>query len=402
MADACDGSLELSQRTLARGWNQAKVGLDIMINRTPIHAFRDRRPHQTALLICLIGIVLAGGCGKPPAADGQYGDFPVTAVVAPAKVMVLEDKISLVGSLNAINAVDLVSEIDARVEEILFDEGEAVQQGDVLFRLEQRKLSATVAQTTARYKLARTNLERAASLLQRQTISQQDYDQAAAEFEAIEASLELEKERLADATLIAPFSGMLGEHFVSRGQFTTRGQLLASLVSIDPIEVEFYVPERYCGQLKTGQSIDISVEAYPGQRFDGLITFISPKVDLASRTVLVKARLSNPEAVLKPGMFGNLELVFTLVEDALVIPEAALQFNRDQASVVLMDGDGKAVFRDVEVGARLPGYAQIVSGLIEGDQVVVEGYQKMRPGSAILISDESDRFPANRSVQTGA
>jgi multidrug efflux pump subunit AcrA (membrane-fusion protein) len=101
-------------------------------------------------------------------------------------------------------------------------------------------------------------------------------------------------------------------------------------------------------------------------------------------------------------MFGNLELVFTLVEDALVIPEAALQFNRDQASVVLMDGDGKAVFRDVEVGARLPGYAQIVSGLIEGDQVVVEGYQKMRPGSAILISNESDRFPADTSVQTGA
>lgn len=355
---------------------------------------------SSVTVVGLLALLCLAGCGKPPAGDGAYGDFPVTAVVATAQTRVLEDKISLVGSLNAIDAVDLVSEVDARVEDILFEEGQPVEKGDVLIRFDDRKLAAAVAQTTARYNLARTNLDRAASLLERQTISQQDYDQAAAEFDAIRAVLELEKERLSDATLVAPFAGILSEHSVSRGQYTSRGQLLASLVSIQPIEVAFHVPERYCGQLALGQGIAISVEAYPEKAFSGNIAFISPQVDLASRTVLVKARLDNGAGLLKPGMFGSLELVFTAEEQALVIPEAALQYNRDQASVVIMDAEDKAVFREVSVGTRLAGFAQILSGLKEGDRVVVEGYQKMRPGSTILISPESSRFekPA-RSAQ---
>lgn len=339
----------------------------------------------------LLGLSFLAGCGKPPSGSGDYGDFPVTAVVATAHTRILEDKISLVGSLHAIDTVDLVSEIDARIVDIHFEEGQPVQKGDVLIRFDDRKLAASLAQTSARYNLAKTNLERAVSLLERQTISQQDYDQAAAEFDAIRALLELEKERLADATLIAPFTGILSEHSVSRGQFTTRGQLLGTLVSIHPIEVAFHVPERYCGQLATGQVISISVAAYPDNAFSGTIAFISPEVDVDSRTVRVKARLDNTGALLKPGMFGSLELIFTAEEAALVIPEAALQYNRDQASVVVRDSDGRAAFRNVEVGTRLAGYAQILKGLAEGEQVVVEGYQKMRPGSAILISAESSR-----------
>jgi membrane fusion protein (multidrug efflux system) len=367
-------------------------------------AIAFRRTH-TRLLILISGGCIGSfmtGCGKPPAADGQYGDFPVNAVVAPVERILLEDKIALVGSLNAIDSVDIVSEVDARIEEILFDEGEQVSAGDVLIRFDDRKLSAALSQTRARFELARTNLERAASLLERETITQQDYDQAAAEFEALEAVLELERQRLDDTIIRAPFSGVLSEHSVSRGQYLTRGQRLTSVVSINPIEVAFFVPERYSGQIALRQSIAVTVEAYPDEAFEGKIAFIAPEVDRQTRTVLVKARLDNTDGRLKPGMFGSLNLVFTVMKDALAIPEAAVQYNRDQASVVVMDAEGKAAFRNVTVGERLAGFARITEGLEQGERVVVEGFQKMRPGSTILISAESNRFGLEASSQPGA
>lgn len=366
------------------------------------NALEDAKQARALSLSVLALLALTAGCGKPPPTEGAYGDFPVAAVVAPVERIVLEDKISLVGSLSAIDSVDLLSEVDARVEDIFFDEGQSVKKGQRLIRFDDSKLAANLAQTEARFNLAKTSLDRAASLLERQTISQQDYDQAAAEFDALEALLNLEKERLSDTLISAPFDGVLSEHSVSRGQYLSRGQFLATLVSIDPIEVDFNVPERYCGQLAIGQTIQIKVEAYPDTTFEGPIAFIAPRVDRESRTVLVKARLDNPQARLKPGMFGNLELVFTAESNALAIPEAAIQYNRDQASVVVMEADGKAAFRQVEVGTRLSGYAQIISGLKEGERVVVEGYQKMRPGSSILISAESSRFGIETDSESDA
>jgi membrane fusion protein (multidrug efflux system) len=340
----------------------------------------------------ILPVLLLAACGKPPAGGGPGGDFPVSAVVAPVEERALEEKIFLVGSLEAIEEVALVSEIDAAVTGIPFAEGETVSEGEVLIRLDDRKLKASVAEMEARYNLARANVERSATLLERNTISRQEYDQAEAEFDSAKAMLDLARERLDDATIAAPFDGTMTERLVSLGQYLTRGQPLASLVMTDPIEVAFNIPERYIGQLRTGQEIEISVEAFPGQAFAGEVTFISPRVNVESRTVLLKARLPNPDGALKPGMFGNLELIFQVRDAALVIPEAAISFAGDQASVVVMDSEGKAAFRQVSVGTRLEGSAEITSGLKGGERVVVEGFQKMRPGSTILISDESRRY----------
>ena len=185
---------------------------------------------------------------------------------------------------------------------------------------------------------------------------------------------------------------MMTERLVSLGQFTTRGEKLASLVETDPLEVAFNVPERYIGQLKMDQRIEISVEAWPGQMFSGNVVFISPKVDRASRTVLVKARIANPDMQLKPGMFGKIELIFKARDAALVIPEAAISYSNDDASVVVMNKEGVAEFRPVKVGIRLAGGAEIIEGLEAGERVVVEGFQKMGPGTPISISPESSRY----------
>ncbi|MFO7725167.1 MAG: efflux RND transporter periplasmic adaptor subunit [Oceanipulchritudo sp.] len=340
------------------------------------------------LAAALSGLLL-GGCGKPPANENQGGDFPVTAVIAPVEERVLEEKIFLVGSLEAIEEVELISEVDAPVTDILFEEGEPVEPDDTLIRLDDRKLKASVAEMKARYDLAQANVERSKTLLERNTISQQEFDQALAEFDSAKAILDLARERLQDATIHAPFKGVMTERLISRGQYMTRGQPLASLVTTDPIEVEFNIPERYIGQLRLDQRIEITVEAWPEKRFAGKVSFISPRVDRNSRTILLKARIPNPDGHLKPGMFGSLELIFRVREAALVIPEASISYTGDQASVVVMNDEGKAEFRQIVVGTRLSGDAEVTEGLDEGERVVVEGFQKMRPDSTILISEES-------------
>ena len=344
--------------------------------------------------------ILFTACSQSDSGGGQ-GAFPVSAVVAPVEQRALEDKIFLVGSLEAIEEVDLISEVDARIVEINFREGEPVREGQLLIRLDDRKLKANVAEMRARFNLAKANLERSATLLERETISQQDYDQARAEYDAAQALLDLSEEELEDAAIQAPFAGVMTERMVSLGQFTTRGQLLGSLVVMNPIEVEFNAPERYIAQIEMDQRIEITVESFPGETFQGEVVFISPRVDRDTRTVLVKAELQNPDHRLKPGMFGNLELIFKAREAALIIPEAAISYANDQASVVVMTPEKKAAFRNVDVGIRLAGEAEILNGLEENERVVVEGWQKMRPDSLIQISIESKKFGINPESPNG-
>ncbi|MGC9452118.1 MAG: efflux RND transporter periplasmic adaptor subunit [Oceanipulchritudo sp.] len=344
------------------------------------------------LFFLLAGLLALPGCGEKQENKAAGGGYPVSAVVAPVEKTALEEKIFLVGSLEAIDEVDLISEVDARVVELNFEEGETVQKGQLLIQLDARKLEASLAEMRSRYQLAKTDLDRAAILLERETISEQDYDQAEAEFDAARALLDLAEERLEDATIRAPFDGIMTERLISPGQYTSRGQKLASLVQMHPLDVEFNVPERYIGQLESGQRIEIGVEAYPEEAFEGEVVFISPRVDRASRTVLVKARVGNVDRRLKPGMFGNLELIFQARGEALVIPEAAISYTGDKATVVVMNAEGKAEFRPVEVGIRLAGKAEILSGLETGERVVVEGFQKMGPGTTVQVSIESRRY----------
>lgn len=337
-------------------------------------------------------VLLVAGCDRPSGGGGGQGDFSVSGVIAPVEERTLEEKIFLVGSLEAIEAIELVSEVDARVKEIHFVEGAPVGEGDLLIQLDARKLAAAVAEMQARYNLAKANLERSRTLLNRETISIQDFEQSEAEFDSATALLDLANELLDDASIRAPFDGVMTERLISLGQFMSRGQTLASLVAVDPLEVQFNVPERYISQLRMGQLIEFGVEAYPGEYFSGEVVFLSPRVDRESRTVLVKAEIPNRDQRLKPGMFGRIELVFKAREKALVIPEAAISYANDDASVVVMDSEDKAQFRQVQVGFRLAGQVEIVSGLQAGERVVVEGYQKMRPGSSIRISADSRRY----------
>lgn len=337
--------------------------------------------------------LLLSGCGKPPSSGGPPpGDFPVQAVVAPVKREVINEKITLVADIRSNEEILIRSEIDGRISEIGFEEGMKVDSGQLLFQIDDAKLQAQLDNAQASLKFSLSDFQRKERLLKSKAISEQEFDRARTAVQNAEASVALAREEVRDSEIKAPFEGVMTERMVSPGQFVSRGQELSSLVQIDPLEANFSVPEKYIGQLALGQEIKVTSVAYPEEIFEGEVSFISPRLDESSRTILVKALVQNNQRLLRPGMFGNMQLIFRSRDGVLTIPEAAISYRRDQASVFVRNAEGKAEPREVKVGLRVEGAAEILSGLVEDEQVVVEGFQKMGPGTTIIVSPESTRY----------
>ena len=335
--------------------------------------------------LCLIG----SGCGQKKGNDmaAKMAGMAVNVVAVEAKKQSIEDKISLVGTMAANESVEIKSEIDGAVEEIKFEEGQKVEKGQLLIAVDKSKLEASLAQAEANLKLAETTGKRYQSLIESQAISKQEFDQAQGSLEAAKASADLVRAELRDATIEASFDGVMGQRLVSIGQFITKGTSLTFLINQDPMKAEFHIPEKYLGQLKEKQTIEISVAAYPKEIFKGEVYFIDPQVDAITRTALVKARVPNPDGKLRVGMFANLDLIVSVREDAIVIPETALIPKDEDVSVFVIDAEGKAQPRPVKVGIRMAGSIEITSGLAAGEKVITEGFQKIGPGSKVTPRD---------------
>ena len=341
--------------------------------------------------LLLAAIVLyAIGCGKPASVQHQgMGDFPVSAVVARAKEETVEERLELVATLSAKDEVTLVSELDATVQEISFAEGAAMQQGDVLFRLNEIRAGAQLEAAEADLRLSEMTLSRSTELLEKETISQQEFDEADADFRNKKAALTLARDEYAKTVIRAPLTGIAGEREVSIGQFVQRGETLVSLVSVDPIHVVFDVPERYIGKLRAGLPIQFSTDAFPQDLFEGRVVYLAPSVDSQTRTLRVKGEVSNADARLKPGSFGRLALVLSHRSNAVTLPEASIRFMESQTTVVAVNEAGRSEFRMVQVGERFKGRAEILKGVKSGEYVVVEGFQKMGPGMLVMAAPES-------------
>lgn len=341
-----------------------------------------------SVFLPVLGLV---GCGSEDAGGGGGGEvYAVPVVVSEARIEPISERIFVVGTLAPNERVEVKSEIDARVEDVGFTEGESVQRGQMLFRLDDATLVAAVDLAAANFKLAETILERNMSLRESRSISQQELDQAIATHASTEASLELARQNLEDSTILAPFDGVMGARLISPGQVVNPGTALATIIDTDPLKAEFNVPERFVSQLTVGQHIEIRVTAYPQESFSGEVYFISPQVNTSSRTVLMKAMVGNASGRLKAGMFGNLDLILNVKDSALVIPETAVSYRGDLASVYVISEDKEAALVTVYPGIRLAGRVEIVEGLSEGDLVVTEGTQKIGPGSTVSISPKSD------------
>ncbi len=345
------------------------------------------------ITIALALPLLASSCGKKQAGGPPPG-MSVKVKAVQAERGSLEDKISLVASIAANEVVEIRSEMDGTIAELKVVEGGPVQKGDLLFKLDEEKLQASVAEAEANFKLAEANRARAETMLANNTIAKQEYDQMIATYEARRATLDLMKQQWKDTRIEAPFDGIAGVRMVGRGQVIDRSTPLTTIVDITPVKVDFRVPERFLGQLKTGQSIEFKVAAYPGESFRGEVYFIDPQVDPSTRTVLVKAKQANEDQRLRPGMFGNLDLIFRVKDDAVLIPETALLNNGDATSVYIVDDKGMAQMVPVEAGIRLAGKIEILSGLKGGEKVITEGTQKVFPGVPVMTDEPAPEAPA--------
>jgi membrane fusion protein, multidrug efflux system len=348
---------------------------------------------QSLLAVFLIGIT---GCG-PGDSDSGAGASQAQQEAPPVQVVAVDvvqspvfESISLVGDLMANEMVEIQAEADGVIFEILFDEGQTVEKDQALFRLDDRKLEAMLAESQANFELSRITFERDKKLLEDKLISQQEFDQTAARYEFNMATLKLRQRQLRDTSISAPFAGTVGERQVSPGQVIRASQTLTWIVDNDPVLIKVNVPERFLGVVRQGQTINFEVNSYPGEKFTGDIDFISPYVDPETRTAVVKARAANPDGHLKPGMFINLQLILEKRSDALVIPEASLELGESGYSVMVVSEALEVSPRPVTVGVRMSGSVEIQQGLKVGEKVVVEGRQKLRPGSKVVLAPDSD------------
>jgi membrane fusion protein (multidrug efflux system) len=317
--------------------------------------------------------------------------MPVVAI--PARQQPIVESVSLVGTITANEEVEIKAETDGIVEEILFEEGALVQKDQPLIRLDETKLQAELTDAESRLKLAQTSFARSQPLFSEKLISQQEFDQAASTFEVAKATVELRKRQLRDARVNAPFKGRTGARSISPGQVITRNTPITWLVDLDPVKVEMNMPERFLGQTSVGQKIRFEVTAYPGETFEGEVYFVTPRLDLITRTALVKTRIPNPDSRLMAGMVANLQLNLKTRDNALVIPEAAIIHNGDATLVFVVTPNQTTRLQPVTLGQHLPRFVEITSGLQTGDLVVVEGHQKIGPGMPVQIAGPEKTAP---------
>lgn len=345
------------------------------------------RPSTVRTVAVLSATVLLAGCTKPAGGPPGGGGMPPMQVVAvEAKRQPVTEALSLVGSIAPNEMVEIKSETEGIVQEILFDEGQAVTNGQLLIRLDDSKLAASLSEAESSFQLSQANFERAKVLIRDKMISSQEFDQAAATFNLHQAILELRKRQLKDTRIYAPYDGVVGARHVSPGQVITKDRVLTVLVELDPVKVEVNVPERYLPQLQVGQPLEFSVAAFRGEKFRGEVYFIAPQLNENLRTALVKARIPNPRSRLRGGMFASLDLALQVRDSAIVIPEPAIMSSGDHFSVFIVDQDGNAQIRPIQVGLRLAGKAEVIKGLEAGEKVVVEGVQKLRPGGPVKLA----------------
>lgn len=306
-----------------------------------------------------------------------------TAIIALAE---FKDAIEAVGTSRANEQVYITSKYSDLVDEISFQDGETVKKGDILIRLNSSEEAAKVKELEANLAESVAQLNRFQDLYKQKATAQSLVDQREAQTKAISAQLLSAKIKLADFTIKAPFSGMLGFREISLGALVNVGDVITSLDDLSIIKVDFSVPERYLTTLAIGQPIEATNTAYASEVFTGKITSIDSRIDSITRTLKVRAQIPNADHKLRAGMLLNLQVVRN-VEQILQIPESAVIPIETQHFAFVIEAD-KAVKKQIKIGRRYHGFVEVLSGVDVGTQVVIEGALKLRDGTVVNVLGE--------------
>ncbi len=314
---------------------------------------------------------------------GSTGPLPVKAHIT--KYQVLDNKVLTTGTVLANEEVDLKSEVPGKITKILFKEGSYVKAGDLLVKINDADLQAQLQSAKSRLELQKDTEYRQKQLLEKEAISQEDYDMTANQLQVNEAEVELIKAQIAKTEIRAPFSGIIGLKSVSEGSFVTNSMVIASLQNINPIKIDFSIPERYSTMVDVGDEINFSITG-SDKNYVGKVYAIEPKIDPVTRTLQIRALCSNTGREILPGSFANIQLVLKKIEDAILIPSEAL-IPDIKGQKVFIYRNGKAAPQQVGTGIRTDINVQLTSGISEGDTIITSGMLQLRPGAPVTISE---------------
>jgi membrane fusion protein (multidrug efflux system) len=317
----------------------------------------------------------------PERSGSERGSVAVIAAVAKAERLVSE--LNALGTARANEAVEITSKVSNTITAIRFSDGQRVQKGQVLVEMDSAQARADLAAAEAASAESASQVKRSRELITSRVISESQFEQLEATMKANEARVAAARSRVADTVVRAPFTGRVGLRRVSVGSLVNPGTTITTLDDLSVIKVDFAVPENFLAGLRDGLEVKATAAAFPGRDFVGTVTRVDSRIDPVTRSVTVRAAVPNPDLALKPGMFLNVTLARD-AHDALLVPEAALVPEQSRQFLFVIE-DGRAIRREVRIGGRQPGRVEIVSGLEAGDQVIVEGTQKVRDGGAVRV-----------------
>ncbi len=367
-----------------------------------------RRRMLIMLGIVLLVVLVLGGY-KAFSVYRQIQQFtapkpPVAVAVATATERTWQSRLPAVGSLKALQGVNLSLEVAGTVRSIQFDSGQQVKAGQPLLQLDSDVETALLGTAQADLGLAQVDYGRGAQLVDSRAISRGEFDRLNAVLLKNKATVAQLKASLAKKNIVAPFSGTIGIRKVDVGDYLASGTVIATLQDLSSLYVDFYVAEQVIPQVHLDQPVRVTVAAWPGQTFEGRISALNPKVEDSTRNILIRATLANPQGKLLPGMFANLQIVLPQPRTEVVVPESAVAYTLYGNSLYVIgekheadgkpstDAQGKPVLiaerRFVDTGERRDGVVIISKGLKAGEQVVTGGQLKLTNGASVSVSPD--------------
>lgn len=341
------------------------------------------------ILILLLGGLIFYRISKNSEEDAKGKDkggnktpSSVNGIVATAQDF--ENKLLLSGSIEANEQIEIRSEVSGIVESIAFNEGSTIAKGQLLFKVNDIELRAQLAQATTKQKLAAENERRAKLLLQKEAISQEEYDIASADFRTAQAQSQLISAQIAKTSVRAPFSGKIGLRSISPGTYVTPSTLIAKLVSTNPIKITFAIPEKYATQVKVNTVLSFTVSD-SGEKFSAKVYAIEPGVDVTTRTLQIRAIAENNNGKLLPGTYANVELPLQVIKDAILVPSEAV-IPIQNGKKVFVSENGKAKEVNVETSTRTDTSLLVLSGLKVGDTIITSGVMSLKTDTPVKVT----------------
>jgi membrane fusion protein (multidrug efflux system) len=323
---------------------------------------------------------------------------PVTVSTMIAKNQEWNDYLKITGSTRAVRGVSVTSEVPGLIRDIYFKPGQNVTRGDILVQLNADDEIALLASLVALAELAEITYERDKAQFAADAISKETVDTDAANLKSAQAQVKQQEALIEKKTIRAPFNGKLGISQINPGQYINPGDPMVTLQALDPIYVDFYIPEQQFVNITTGMQINITSDAYKDKKFTGEITTINPLVDVSTRNIAIETTIPNPHGELLPGMFTRVEVVIGEPMQHITVPQAAISYNPYGNLVYLIEEQGKdekgnpkliAKQKFVTTGATRGDQIVILEGVKEGEQVITSGQLKLKNGSVVVINNSN-------------